>query len=279
MKDLLLRFVVAKGTLQLNEQGLEIGDDLLDKIRQLMNRWENRLTLNNLRLIERYLEGELRILIHTRWHGEEYCAVFYGEDSIRRRYVHIHDWRAHDTGPSGADDHCAPKSCRDGCVKCESGGKQEAVFLSVVKLAQLPKGVCPSFVRFGQIDRVHRVLRHALYFSHTSGFIFVGVAEDRESRESRGNTSVPFDQSANDVVESGSEVLEDFSRAQGNFIGNIFPLPKPKHPLARLRVDLADDFIRARVGFESTDVCFEITDVLFGPFDFYANGFESFIGS
>ena len=49
-----------------SEERKELTDNAIDKARQLMEKWKNRLTLDNLRLAERYLVGELEILVHLR---------------------------------------------------------------------------------------------------------------------------------------------------------------------------------------------------------------------
>ena len=49
-----------------SEERKELTDNAIDKAHQLMEKWKNRLTLDNLRLAERYLVGELEILVDLR---------------------------------------------------------------------------------------------------------------------------------------------------------------------------------------------------------------------
>ena len=42
---------------------MECFDDSLNQIHQLINRWEKRLTFENLRLSERYTKGELHLIV------------------------------------------------------------------------------------------------------------------------------------------------------------------------------------------------------------------------
>ena len=62
---------------QSDQQGLETENQVVNIIRHLNERWEQRLTLDNLRLAERYVKGELHLLIHFRVGGvtEEYAAL------------------------------------------------------------------------------------------------------------------------------------------------------------------------------------------------------------
>jgi len=48
----------------LSEQGWEELDEAFDKLDELMQRWDNRLTLDNLDLAKRYLKNELGIHVH-----------------------------------------------------------------------------------------------------------------------------------------------------------------------------------------------------------------------
>jgi hypothetical protein len=61
------------------EERLELGNDAANKMRQLMEKWKGRLTLDNLRLTERYLKGGLEILVHIRpelaAYSADLCAV------------------------------------------------------------------------------------------------------------------------------------------------------------------------------------------------------------
>jgi len=69
------------------------------------------------------------------------------------------------------------------------------------------------------------------------------------------------------MVEGGSEIVNDVSDSQLNRVGNWFvDAEQQLAPLRLLWVLLGDDFI----GFahtEDAELGFEITDVLFGPFD------------
>jgi hypothetical protein len=68
----------------ISETQSESRNDALDKCRELMERFEQRLCLNNLRLIERYIKSELQILIHFRIGSidEEFIACFQGEENV-----------------------------------------------------------------------------------------------------------------------------------------------------------------------------------------------------
>ena len=52
-----------------SEQATERLNDCLDAIREMHERFENRLRFGNLRLAERYVKGELNLLVHFRVMG------------------------------------------------------------------------------------------------------------------------------------------------------------------------------------------------------------------
>src|SRR5206468_639711 len=62
------------------EERNELRDNPIDKMGQLMQKWNDRLTLDNLRFSERYVNHGLRIHIHFRtchegYYSGEFCAA------------------------------------------------------------------------------------------------------------------------------------------------------------------------------------------------------------
>src|SRR5208337_1456807 len=52
-----------------SEQGGELRDDAINEIRELMERFEQRLTLDNIRLVERYIKFELHLFVYFSIRG------------------------------------------------------------------------------------------------------------------------------------------------------------------------------------------------------------------
>jgi hypothetical protein len=63
----------------------EGGNDPLNKCRELEDRFEQRLRLDNLRLIQRYVESKLKVLVRFRIGGigEELVACFQRKANVR----------------------------------------------------------------------------------------------------------------------------------------------------------------------------------------------------
>ena len=80
-------------------------------------------------------------------------------------------------------------------------------------------------------------------------------------------------QSANGVVESRAHRLEDLSNEQVEYNRDLSCDANTEYVFPRLFVCLANDFVW--VGFSEGDSdSFEITDLLFGPFDFMPTAIE-----
>jgi hypothetical protein len=60
---------------------LGYSDDALHELDELLDRWENRLTVDNLALAERYLKGEIRLIVSFEKIGradKQFRAVLQG---------------------------------------------------------------------------------------------------------------------------------------------------------------------------------------------------------
>jgi hypothetical protein len=70
---------------------------IVNELHQLMHKWENRLKLDNPRLMERYCEGKLRVLVRLRIGqiGKDFVACFQRFDGARALPVEVL-WAARD---------------------------------------------------------------------------------------------------------------------------------------------------------------------------------------
>src|SRR6266849_535187 len=136
----------ANGLVQTGREG---DNDALDQCRQLMERFEHRLTLDNPRFVERYVESKLQLWIKFSIRGvdvkfiahlqrEENVCGF--EESIYAGHVLGMGKRLwHHLGYGG------PKI---DALEHRPHGNQQAVFLDVVKAVEHPEWVIPTLVWF-----------------------------------------------------------------------------------------------------------------------------------
>lgn len=262
-------------------------DEALDKLAELRQRWEQRLTLDNLALAERYIKGELRILVHLRSrlatdlgrYPEEYCAIFErvlpvgGPNSDRHREILGDNQIGGQIGniverASGIQDD-APVSYAD--------RYQELVLIRNVETMETPKRFIPSLVRFGLLNQAHRIFGNSLYLSKVAGFKSLGALGNEKAGTIRNFLSVGADQFANQQVEGGSEIVDSVT-------GDGTPVRRRlardldlENQISGIRIVLGDDSIWFAL-LEPSDQFFETTDVLFGPFDLYPNAGEVGLG-
>ncbi len=258
-------------TLRGDETRREGGNDALDQCRELMERFEQRLTLDNPRFIERYLESKLllRIRFFIWGSNEEFEAVFQREPTIGGTNEHVHageggfDFRGKTTAPSHvlADINAS---------RLRADRQQQAVLFDVVQFVEGPQEVIPSLVWFEQVDRIERILMGSLYFSALFGFVFSGIVGKRKVDPVLVRRLVPgiaTNDLKSEMVQGGHEVLDGVSGNQGQRFGNGMGARDVINQLSRLRIVLGPDSIR--VGSKKSDLLTPaISDVLFGPFDF-----------
>src|ERR1035437_5394176 len=71
------------------EKRCEDFDDLVDKARELLDRFKNRITLANTRVVEHYTKSECEIVFHFRLgNGEEHFVHLQREPGIHRLGEH-----------------------------------------------------------------------------------------------------------------------------------------------------------------------------------------------
>lgn len=253
------------------EQGHEGFDEVAREVRELCERFEKRLTFDNLAIAERYLNGELRIILLLGVVGPaphlddvECCAVFErelpicgsnpdrGEDGAGRE-LHLHD----DAAVGGPDDI------------------QDPVLVVRVETVQTPEGVVPSLVRLGRLNSCLGLGTDSLYASRQSGLKRLRASGDREHRLVGGLPPVREYELPDKMVEGRSEVVDGVSGEEAPSWVRLFTNSYAPDEIARIRIFLSDNQIGVAV-IESGDARFEIRDVLFGPFDFQPRRVNAF---
>jgi len=245
-------------------------DNAADAIAELNHRFKKRLTLDNPRFVQRYLESELHFL------------VFFSIGEIDEKFAASFE-RAHIVGGSEEsvqNGNISPKSFfkhryGDGTeINAPDGrpnGNNEAVLVDIVKSVEGPKVISiPTFVWFERANRIDSVLPHALYFSNKAGFKLFGATRDGEACivpvafKPPGADQV---QLLSEVIERTSEVMEDVTGDSRDIGGDGGDALDVINQLSRLRIALSSDFVG--FGIEKDAECrLKVSDVFFGPFNF-----------
>jgi hypothetical protein len=245
-------------------------DEAFDKLSNLMERWDQRLTLYNLDLAKRYSKGELRIHAHLHHriidspggNAVDFCAIFQRDlNVIGKENLHRVD---------GTEDVETETLLHD-------DDHQELVFVLDVELMEPPERVVCPLVRAGLLDEVHRSLRRSLYLSRRSAFKFIGTSlgalEHGESGSFKNGVVVGTNHLANEQVEGRAEVVDGVPRDGAPLQRWLVGAPNLKDQMTRIKLAIADDAIRLGL-LEPLGAGFKVTDVLFGPFDLYPDATE-----
>ena len=237
-----------------SEERDELVDDALHKARQLTEQWKNRLTLDNLRLSERYLEDGIEFLLRLR-----------GAKEPDDFYAVLH----HDAGGGVPEGGQHPSAAMPDISRCDCihGREQEAVLVGVVQFMEFPESIIPTLVRLESADEVFRRRAHSLYFSLNRGFVLGGSLVDRKLGLVVRGSAGGLHQLPSKVTETAAQLVDGLSRDDGEFQGWLTRAPRYIESVSRLRVVLGKDTIRVGAA-EGADPGVELIDVVFGPFDF-----------
>src|SRR5712692_4447155 len=237
-----------------------------DAVRHFMERWNNRLTLDNLRLSERYAQNEIHILLHFRFGDDkEYVASFQRE---------MPDCRRDKTSFSsvGVLSRKLDVLTWQGVVasKVRPDGEQQAMFVNFAKAVEMPEDfACPTSVWFDIAYSVYSVLPHSLYFSRRHGFVFRGVLENGEVYIAKRPERFLADtnQMIGQMVKGAPKILDGVPSDEGKLLRDILSAGEIVEVISHVRITINRNFICARL-VEGIPSRFQIEDVLFGPFDF-----------
>jgi len=257
-----------------SKQSLKTGDDGINKIRKMMEKWQNRMTLDNLRLCERYLNGDVVLFIIvipagelSLGHPSEYCAIFQNVDSLSRLEGIENGWVDLRDGNSPAPTNPV---FRQGNVAPPAGSAdhEQTMLVNNVEMMDQPEIVVSSLIRVQSVDHAFRDRADSLYLSQKVGFIFGRSVKNRELNPSR-DVAVRLNELPNEMVEGAPQIVDSIPDDAGEIIGDS-PVAINSDLLdfvSGLRIILADDEVGVGLA-EGVNAGFKITDVILGPFDF-----------
>ena len=263
------------GIRQCSKERRELRQDVADKISHTMQRFNQRLTLANPRFVERYLSGELHLLVYlVGRRDEEYIAHFERLPDARlpmEASGERNDFRWKDAHSvevrKGIDSH-----------KRHADSDQQTVLVDCVKLIEAPEKVVASLVRIGQPDSVLRGLTHQLYFSMRAGFVCLDSLENGKRSMSIRPVARNDHKLIGKMVEGRAQVEQDVARNQRERGRNLPGFRDHVLDCSALRIVLGVEEIWA--GFdEGYHGGLQIADMLIGPFNLQPDCGESVHGS
>ncbi len=250
------------------QERVELKNDVSDKLCHLMQRFDNRLALDNLRLVERYIEMEFHILLHFRMlDGVDFVA------SIERdRSYALQSSNKSERGTIGlvseSDSDLTPFRWRHASRRIrDAGGQQQTVLVNLVKLMETPERIIPSFVWFERVESFYDILPKSLYFSTNVGrHVFRGTVNNGELIPTSFLSGSQGKRVSN-MVKGTSQVMKNIPNGVESFERNVRNATEIITAFSNFQIVLDRDCIWLGLP-ESLKGRMQILDVLFGPFDF-----------
>jgi hypothetical protein len=255
---------------QLKERKEQV-EKAIDSGRKLIQAWNDRLTFNNLRLRERYVNGTLNLVAHVRCDlgdNVEYLAIFKKAPNVSNNLAKRNNptaiWAGLDSiyRTVGINHHgeAAYSACSD---------DEPSMLVDVVQPLDdvQDAGLTPSVVRLYRFIKCKSAIRHPLYLAAHGGFVRCPfVAHNELGLGFLRNIAVGFNELPNQVIKGASQVMDYITNDDWDVIGDgVAELPLIKF-VAGLRVFLNDERVTMEVTELSGDQ-FQLVDVAFGPFD------------
>ena len=256
-----------------SEKVCKSGDDALDELVHFIERFEQRPTLDNLRLVDRYLEGKfhLALQIHDSRFDVNYIAYLQrfdgsaevgvlNEGQNSTRITAFTDCGAH--SPVVEFRRCpvfVPHCCSE----------QQPMLIDIVQSGELPQTVIPSLVWLERIDTFNSLSRSSLYYSTTLGrhILIEALAKGEVDVLLGCNRRILDHDLIDQMIKSTPEILQDIPSDDGDHGRNFRNRNDLKNMISRLRINLAPQEIGIFF-VEGVEFDLQLTDVLIGPFDF-----------
>lgn len=242
-------------------------DDALGEVDELLECWNNRLSVENLALTKRYDEGTLNIafLWHrpiTSFETEYLCTVFQreldvsgpdekrGKDNLLVLPRDIHSNLNSDVGV------------------CGTNGYEQTMFVQDVHLMDAPEVVYPSLVRLKAFNDFDCGGRSASDFIRTEGFLAGTYWEIGFINGGFTGASIRDNESNSQEVQRGPKVMNNVANHPTPAIGNGRLYSDAVDLVSRFRVLLHDEGVGLTLK-KGGDLGFKILKVLIGPVDLY----------
>jgi hypothetical protein len=234
---------------------LEIVNDARDDLRHLMQRWDDRLTFQNLSFVEKYLEGRLSVVLDVEITG---CRYGFEYSALANNERHV-------------DDSVSLVVLSVYAIQLRDREKryQQSMFIGNIELIEGAENIVPSRVRLYPIqNQIDDISASSLYASTiNSTFKFLPCLIERESRVFGRDSPGPNDNLASHEVKGGSQVVDGVPNHQGNFLGNAFGHFKLEDIVSFISIFLDVKAVKVCLDKEGCKDRVKLLDVLIGPFD------------
>jgi hypothetical protein len=231
-------------------------DDTKHKLRQLQQRWDNRLILEKESFFEAYLDGRLCVGLVVDIGGR----AFGNGTSVTE-----------DANTMGREWTCGVLLYKfNPGLKRVTGEDDGSMLIDVVQSVECPKGKVPSLVRLYRIDdKLAKVGADLLFKSAIDGLykFFPRFMHGEVDLTSTGVATQVADDLSYGVVERAPEIVNGITDDHTKPVDSECAWgPKIKAQITRFRVFI-DERSVTLVHQEAIDPSLRISDVLIGPFN------------
>lgn len=265
----------------------------LREVDELLERWDNSISIDNLALAERYRKGELKVGVlfstiarhvdpitvgsNFERRGSvldfhEYIAVFERIPFVQSRSERRHLWWNAISGDDfGVGVEFGRREFHSNDSAACADRDQGAVLINDVQLVDLPECVCPSLVRFQPLGDPDGVRRGASEVSQTQIIkrLLGGTYwEISVSQHVIAGSAVLDSERSGEVVERCAEIVDNVAHDTAPFDRNRDRVMEAEDYVSRIRLSIGDDFVGVAPMVEA-DCLFKVSEVMFGPVDLY----------
>ena len=259
--------------MQKSEQVGKTGDNALNELVHFVQRFEQRPTLDNLRLVNRYVEGKFHFAL--QFHDARFdidCIAYFQRFDRTAEIGTGNELKDSTRITPFADCGTHPPIIEFGggsILEPHGSGEQKPVLVHIVQSSELPEPIIPSLVWFQSVDAFNCIAGGLLYFSTSLGrHVIIEALTEREKDVLFGcSERTDDDDSVCHVVESRPKVLQNVSSDYGDHLWNFRNRNDLENMISGFRINLAAQEIAVFL-VEGVECDLQLTDVLIGPFDF-----------
>lgn len=243
---------------------LETLDDSKNKLRELFERWDNRLTLQGKSLVEQYISGRLSLVVDVDFIAFGNAgAPTNGDIGV----VELNRQRALDNEGTRFVFYMNVRQCRN-----VEHGNEQFVFVENIEVVKSADRVIPSLVRLYNVNYVLPEFSGEafMYYSILASFYkflprAVGLEWKADVSEALGGTSLGHNV-ADQQIECASEIVNSVANNGGRIFRNSSQHSELQDVLFGIRIVLNDKFVEVSLN-ECLKDRVKLKDVLIGPFD------------
>jgi hypothetical protein len=243
-------------------------NDAFREFDELCERWDNRLSIKNLSLAKRYLEGMLEFGIVLKWQSDsgiinEYVAVFERKFPVgwrasqHRALGHVNGGIIRDVIPYS--EHCVRCGYRD----------EQLMFVGDVETVQTVHGVAASTVRLQSVDEFERIRTSAPQVSFPKTRSVDGFVRTYwETSFSPGRPAVMNDEGMSEIIKGGAQVVDAIPHDCTPVVRDRKSQTETVNFVTGCRASITDHAIRLEC-VESLDSSIKVRKMFFGPVNLY----------